>query len=102
MSRSMMRHLRPSSPSAAAMCTVFVVLATPPFWFPTAITVVGSFPPCSSMLHLLKNFGHQVQLLGVNAISPYGWDILVFDEHDTHYPLKQGRIFRHGQKARTL
>src|SRR5438034_469646 len=43
-SRSITRQRYPRSPRAAATCTALVVFPTPPFWFPTAITVLSLRP----------------------------------------------------------
>ena len=50
-SQSMMRTLRPRSPSAVARWTVLVVFATPPFWLPTPMMwVCRGILPSSFML----------------------------------------------------
>src|SRR5512135_2080077 len=56
-----MRHLRPVSASAAARWTVFEVLPTPPFWFPTAMTLVFGAELVSSIelpLFVFRPYGH--------------------------------------------
>src|SRR5215468_928949 len=52
-SRSITRQRYPRSPRAAATCTALVVFPTPPFWFPTAITVL-SLRPIVFSLHGMR------------------------------------------------
>src|SRR5207253_8447565 len=85
MSRSQTRQRRPISPRAVAICTVLVVIPTPPFWLPTAITRVGRLP-CSA----------KTALLGVIAITRCSgssiswisyWSQIAFTRCGDHYSI---------------